>query len=571
MTLEITLRQQVLRRIGALELERSTWLSHWADINRVLLPRTGQFFVTQANKGNRRNEAILDNTGTKALATLGAGMHSGLTSPARPWLKLETSDPDLMEVSSISTWLDQVTQRLLTIFGRSNFYPTVHAMYEELGAYGTAATIMLPDFRNVVHCYPLTVGEYCISANYRGEVDTLCRHYQMTVGQIVEQYVRKPNGDLDWSRTSPQVKNLWDNHQPDSWIPLRQLIEPRRDRDTRKMDRLNMPFRSVVIEDGGEDGKTLYEGGYRRFPALVPRWVVNGQDIYGSSCPGMVALGDINQLQHEQLRKGQGIDYLTNPPLQVPTSLKNQDSDFLPGGVTYYDPAGGPSATAGIQNAFKVDLNLQHLLMDIQDVRQRVNSAFYADLFLFLTSIEGMRGQKTAREIAEIHEEKLLMLGPTIENLGNGLLHPAVDIAFDAAMEAGLLPPPPEELQGEDLRVELIGVLAQAQRSVAMSGVDRIIGATASIAAAKQDPSVWDKINTDNVIDKAAGYLGVDPELIRGDDEVGALREQRAQAQRAAEQQAAAAQAAETAKNLAASDMSTDNALSNVVQSFSGG
>ncbi len=562
----LSLRQRAQRRVASLQLERASWFTHWSDINRLLFPRTGQFFVTANNKGNRRNADIIDNTATRAGVTLGAGMQSGLTSPARAWIKMETEDTDLMEVASVSTWLDQVTQKLLTIFARSNFYPTMHVMYEELAAYGTAATIMLPDFDSVVHCYPLTIGEYCISTSSKGVVDTLSREFQMTVAQIVQRFVMR-NGTMDWSQASPQIKNLWDSHNVDAWIPLTQLIQPRQDRDIRRIDNRNMPFESLIFETGMNEDKMLSNSGYKRFPALVPRWTVSGQDIYGSSCPGMVALGDIQQLQVEQLRKGQGIDYQTNPPLQVPSHLKNQDSDFLPGGITYVDQ-GTPSG--GVRSAFEVQLDLGHLLADIQDVRQRINGAFFADLFLFLTSIEGMRGQKTAREIAEIHEEKLLMLGPTIENLGIGLLHPAVDIAFDAAMEAGILPPPPPEMQGQEIKVELIGVLAQAQRSVAMSSVDRWLGAIGAIAAAKQDPSVWDKANTDKVIDKAASYLAIDAEMVRGKDEVDELRAARAQQQQAVEAQAHAAQASETAKNLAAADMSGDNALTAVTQGFSG-
>lgn len=566
MTDGLPLRQRALRRVSSLKLERSSWYPHWAEINRMLFPRTGQFFVTANNKGNRRNADIIDNTATRAGVTLGAGMQSGLTSPARAWIKLETQDTELMEVASVSTWLDQVTQKLLMVFARSNFYPTMHMMYEELAAYGTAATVMLPDFETVVHCYPMTIGEYCISTNDRGTVDTLSREFQMTVAQIVQRFVMR-NGGMDWSNTSPMVKNLWDSHNLDAWIPLTQLIQPRQDRDIRKIDTRNMPFESLIFETGGNEDKMLSNSGYKRFPALVPRWVVYGQDIYGSNCPGMVALGDIQQLQMEQLRKGQAIDYQTNPPIQVPAALKNQDADFLPGGITYVDQA---TPSGGVRTAYEVNLDLADLLGDVQDIRQRINGAFFADLFLFLTSIEGMRGQKTAREIAEIHEEKLLMLGPTIENLGNGLLRPAVDIAFDAAMEAGILPPPPPEMQGQDIKVELIGVLAQAQRSVAMSSVDRWLGAIGAIAAAKQDPSVWDKANTDKVIDKAASYLAIDAEMVRTEDEVDQMRAARAQQQEAVAAQAHAAQASETAKNLAAADMSGDNALTQVVQGFSG-
>lgn len=564
----ITTKQKVLKRIGALETERSSWMTHWQDINRVLLPRTGQFNSTDANRGDRRNEDILDNTATMAIGTLAAGMQSGMTSPARPWLKLETADTDLMNVKAVSLWLDQVTQKLRTVFSRSNTYRALHGMYAELGAYGTAPAVVLPDFQDVIRFYPMTVGEYCLSTDDRGVVNTMSRKLQMTVDQIVRRYVMK-GGREDWAVVSPTIKNMWDRHNVDSWIPVAHLIQPRKDRDTRKLDARNMPFESIMLETGGNDDALLSESGYRRFPVVAPRWFTRGQDIYGSNCPGMTALGDILQLQQEQLRKGQAIDYMVKPPLQVPTSLKNNDDgDFLPGGVTYVDAVGPGNA---VRSAFDVQLNLQHLLGDLQDVRARINSAFYADLFLFLSNVQGMKGQMTAREVAEIHEEKLLMLGPVVENIETDGLAPVVDITFDACMEAGILPPPPPELAGGmDLNIEFIGLLSQAQRAVSMAGVDRIIGATASIAAAKQDPSVWDKIDTDAVIDKAASYVGVDPEVIRGDDEVAAIREGRAQAQQAAAAQEQAARVAATAKDLAGADMSTDNALTNVVRSFSG-
>lgn len=564
----ITTKQKVLKRIGALETERSSWMTHWQDINRVLLPRTGQFNSTDANRGDRRNEDILDNTATMAIGTLAAGMQSGMTSPARPWLKLETADTDLMNVKAVSLWLDQVTQKLRTVFSRSNTYRALHGMYAELGAYGTAPAVVLPDFQDVIRFYPMTVGEYCLSTDDRGVVNTMSRKLQMTVDQIVRRYVMK-GGREDWTVVSPTIKNMWDRHNVDAWIPVAHLIQPRKDRDTRRLDARNMPFESIMLETGGNDDMLLSESGYRRFPVVAMRWFTRGQDIYGSNCPGMVALGDILQLQQQQLRKGQAIDYMVKPPLQVPTSLKNNDdSDFLPGGVTYVDTVGPGNA---VRSAFDVNLRLDHLLGDLQDVRTRINSAFYADLFLFLSNMQGLKGQMTAREVAEIHEEKLLMLGPVVENIETDGLAPVVDITFDACMEAGILPPPPPELAGGmDLNIEFIGLLSQAQRAVSMAGVDRIIGATASIAAAKQDPSVWDKIDTDAVIDKAAAYVGVDPEVIRGDDEVAAIREGRAKQMAAAQAQADAAAAAATAKDLAGADMSTDNALTNVVRSFSG-
>ncbi len=68
---------------------------------------------------------------------------------------------------------------------------------------------------------------------------------------------------------------------------------------------------------------------------------MNGEDAYGSNCPGMTALGQVKALQLEQKRKSQLIDKATNPPLVGPSSLKQQRISQLPGAVTYLDQLTG--------------------------------------------------------------------------------------------------------------------------------------------------------------------------------------------------------------------------------------
>ena len=145
---------------------------------------------------------------------------------------------------------------------------------------------------------PLTIGEYAITTNWKGEVDTLYREFQKTVGMIVKEF--------GYNNCSTTVKNLYDRGSLDQWITIIHAIEPRADRDLSKRDALNMPYRSVYFEIGGDQNKFLSEGGFKKFNALCPRWAVSGGDIYGNS-PGMEALGDVKQLQHEQLRKAQEI------------------------------------------------------------------------------------------------------------------------------------------------------------------------------------------------------------------------------------------------------------------------
>jgi len=517
-------RQRTLARKSALWSERSSWLTHWREISENQQPRAGRFVVTDRNKGDKRANKILDNTAVFGARTLAAGLMSGVTSPARPWFRLEIRDKDLMESAEVKTWLHDTAELLRAIFASSNTYRALHTIYEELGLFGTAASVVLPDFENVIHHHPLTVGEYALATNHKGEVDTLCREFQMTVGQMVQQFGRE--------NCSNTVQDLFAKGNYDTWVDVVHMLEPRRERDTRKLNGKNKRFASLYMEPGKDQAdQYLSESGFDRFPGLTPRWVVTGNDVYGTS-PGMECLGDVKQLQHQQLRKGQAIDYQVNPPLQVPTKYKEATKARLPGGVFYVDSMG---QGGGVRSAFDVNLNLQHLGLDIADVRERIRSAYYADLFLMMQG--DTRSGITATEVAERHEEKLLMLGPVLERLHNELLSPLIDITFDMAEKAGILPEPPPELEGMDLNVEFISVLAQAQRAVATQGIDRLIGTVGGMAQLK--PEVLDKIDFDQVVDDLGNAYGVNPKIILPDNMVAAMREQRAQAAQAA--QAAAA------------------------------
>ena len=546
-------RDKLFTRWGHLKTERATWWAHWQEITNYLLPRSGRYFVQDRDKGWRRHNNIYDNTGTRALRVLGAGMMAGATSPARPWFRLGTADPDLNNYQPVKLWLADVTQRMQGVFQRSNTYRTLHQMYEELGAFGTAASIVLPDYQNVIHHYPVTIGEYAIAQDYQGKVCTIYREFEKTVGEIVKEY--------GYNNCSTVVKNMYDRGSLDQWIRLIQAIEPRADRDIRKKDAKNMAWGSYTFEVGGNPHQFLRESGFKDFPALVPRWATAGGDIYGNS-PGMEVLGDVKQLQHEQLRKAQVIDYQTKPPLQVPTNMKNREVESLPGGITYYD-----GQTAGIKTAFEVNLDLNHLLMDIQDVRERIRGGFYADLFLMLANATDTR--MTATEVAERHEEKLLMLGPVLERLHNELLDPMIDMTFARMIEAGIVPPPPQELQGMELSVEFVSMLAQAQRAVGTNSVDRYVANLGAVAQFK--PEVLDKFDSDQWADAYADMLGVDPKLIIAGDKVAAIRDSRAKMQAQQAQMEQAKQMSEVGRNLGTVQTGNGtNAAMDVMNQFSG-
>jgi hypothetical protein len=208
--------------------------------------------------------------------------------------------------------------------------------------------------------------------------------------------------------------------------------------------------------------------------------------------------------------------------------MRNNPTSLLPGAVTYVDDPSGK----GFRPAMEVNLRLSELAADIRETQERINRAFYADLFLMISQMEGIQ-PRNQFEIAERKEEKLLALGPVLENVYGGQLGPVIDRTFNILERRRELPPPPPELEGVDLQIEYISILAQAQKAVATGAVERVTAYIGNLAAVK--PDVLDKFDADEAVDQYADMVGAPPSIIVPDDKVQEARQARAQRQQMAE------------------------------------
>ena len=545
-------REYYDRRLSALTTERASWFTHWREISDYLIPRRGRFLVTDRNDGSKKNQKIIDNTGTIALRILASGMMTGITSPARPWFRLSTPDRGLLEFQPVKVWLDTVEEIMRQVFHASNLYKVLPVLYSELGAFGTGVMAEWSDFEDVARFRVYTAGEYYLACNSRMDVDTVYREYSSTVSQVVNMF--------GIERCSRAVKDAYDKGNYDDWVDCVHVIEPKENMSVHpEVARVPHPWVSVYYDKGDEDRQLLAVEGYNEFPVFATRWTVLNPDVYGRS-PGMDVLGDVKQLQIEQKRKAQAIDKMVNPPMQGPASLMHRPKTVLPGGVTYVDQAAGQ----GFKPAYEVNPRIEALLADIQEVQNRINRGLYADLFQAMLLSD--RRMVTATEVAEKHEEKLLALSPLLESIHSDCLRPLIDRTFNIMLRAGILPDPPQELQGMKLDVEFISLLAQAQQQVGTSSIERVAGFVGNLAAV--NPDALDKIDFDSVIDHYSEMLGVPAEMIRSERQVAELRAQRQQAQAQqmqAEQAATAAQAAlpaaQAAKVLSETEVSGQTVL----------
>ena len=498
--------------LSAMQTERLPWWKYWREISDYILPRRYVWLLTnnEYKTANVRSSKILDATGTTAARTLASGMMNGVTSPARPWFRLRVPG---MPVESGSTriYLDEVQRRMLLVMAESNFYNSIAIVYLDLVVFGTSAMLIYDDFKEVIRCYNSALGEFYLGQDSRLQTNIFAREFQYKVHQIVERWGIDNVSDTVREAFKKGGGSLMNSHK------IVHLIEPNVEDDGHISSRFK--FREYYWEEAAEVGNVLEVSGFRELPGVFTRWETTGNSSYGNS-PCMDALPDIIQLQFETKAKAQSLDLMNHPPLIADVQLKNRPTALLPHGVTFVHGAG----SFGAKPVYEVRPPIAEMSADILDIRQRIREILHNDLFKMISQLDTVR---SATEIDARREEKLVLLGPVLERFENEALDPAITRVFSIMERKGLLPEIPPELTGTELEIEYVSVLSDAQRAVGTAAHERLAQFTGNLAAIK--PEVLDIVNWDGMIRDYGERIGAPGVAINDEDEVKAVRAERAQ------------------------------------------
>lgn len=554
-------KQYLDKKLGAMELEYSSFRSHHKELSEMGLPRRGRFTPEDRNKGEvsrHRANNIVNSRATYALRVATAGMLAGTQSPSQPWVEFwPKNDPDMREFGPVKEWIERHERDVRMTINASNYYRMAPLALAEILLFGTALMTQVRDPVEISRFFTHTCGSYYLAQNQNYEIDTFGRRLQMQTRQIVKQF--------GLENINATVRNQWDKGDYELWHDVAHMVEPNPEQDERRPQSRYKKWRSVYWQpqDRMDMQQLLSIKGFDRFPAYAPRWETTGEDIYATNCPGMTVLGDIKQLQMSEKRKAQAVDKMNNPPLQGPPSLQHIPVSSLAGGLTLFQG----SDQQGLRPIFEIRPPVQELRFDIKEVEQRIDFGFMLDLFQAITNQEGVQ-PRNQMELMQINDERLLQMGPVLERVHNEWLNGVVDTTSEWLQQSGKTPPPPDVLGGEELELRYISPLAKAQEASKVSAIERVWGFAGSIAQMKQDPSVLDKLDADQSIDEYADAVGAPAKVVRSDDVVSSLREQRAQAQAEQNAQAGLAmagqamgQVADTAKTLSETPTGGNNML----------
>jgi len=528
------LHRKHVSRLTALRRDRLPWWQSWREIAEFYIPKRYIWLMSGDERSRylTKSGTILDGTGTNAGRVLAAGMMNGITSPSRPWFKLRLAnygdDVDL----EARAWLDEVERRMMLVFQESNFYNAMAVMYLDLVFFGTASMLIYEDFESVIRCYNNALGEYYLGQSDRMEVSVFAREFKLKVHQLESRWGRENCSDHVRMKIDKRDGALEDD------IEITHLIQP--NTGDYKVSKKFKFIECYWETTSQEKTRALGIKGFNELPGIFPRWELTGNDAYGTA-PGLDALGDVIQLQHETKRKGQSLDYMVRPPMVADIQLQHRPTAPLPGGITFV--AGINSI--GMKPAYTVQPPIGELTMDIRDVQGRIRETFYNDLFKMISQLETVR---SATEIDARREEKLVQLGPVLERFQNEALNPGINRTYAIMGRAGLLPEPPQSIGDAQLEIQYVSILSAAQSAVGVAPIERfmqLVGNISGVYAGALDVPNWDELLINYARD-----IGVKASGVNSLESITETRRARAEEAQAEKMLAAGSVAAPAAKLL---------------------
>ena len=524
-------------RRNELETAFNAVKSDWQELAEYFLPRSVRFLVRNVNKSPARNKKIKDSTPLLALRNFSSGMMSGATNPATNWFRVKVHNYKQSESYEIKTWCNAVENLFRDIFNSSNLYRVLPAVYKQIGVFGISVIAMNSDESSVLNCMLLPVGSYRIAKNFKGEVDTICRLFMETAKNLYDRFGAE--------NVSSDVLSAISSGRYEEMFEVVHFVEPNKEFLPLSPWAKDKAFVSVYYEASSKEEKFLSKSGFDKFPYAVFESEVNGEDVYPTECPGVNALPDVKQLMSMVIDEGKALKKMISPTYKGPAGLKNKKMLDAPAAFIEEDENG-----RGLSPVYEVNPRVLEVENIIEKLKESIKEIFYNDLFsMILNTAERSR---TATEVNELKEEKMVLLSPLLQQIHSGL-NRVIDWVFQESVSLDILPEPPAEIMGENMEIEFVSTLAQAQKAVKISAMERFTTFTVNLAQ-NLDASLKNKLNANKIIDDYADYANISPEQIVPTSSVEKQKQNAEEAQKQENQVKQLKEGSEIIKNIAGVD-----------------
>lgn len=517
--------------VSHLEGLRTKRLAQQYEIGKLILPSRGLFRGEETE--SLRDANLFNPAAQRALRKAAAGMTQAITPASDPWFRHAFLSRADREVTGGNEYIDTVDARIRAVLSAGSFYQAVHAFNKELLAFGCALLSCESSPLTVARFACQTCGTYAVALDADRMLACVARRLKMTPRDLAERFGR--------DRLSDVTQKMLED-KPYAPVEVVHVVRRRENADASRRDGLNMPFASYWYEESGEG--LLHEGGFRSMPFFFTVWE-EARGIYGTG-PGDEALADQKGIEAWELRKAVGIEKMIDPPLLAPGTLKRHVR-AAPGEVVSDSAATRNNA---LRPLYEVNFGsaVQYVQQEVQQISMRLEDVMMANIFANM-SLETRPAGMTMTEYMDRRRRSAELMGPTVSSYEPRVLNPLIERVFALLDEAGMLPPPPDGLSGwATLNVSYQSPMAQMLEQSGAVATAQFMEQVAPLA--QVNPEIFDKLDTDQMVDELAQRMGVPASIIRSDEQVAAIRQQRAEAQAAQQAQAAAMMQAEQAAKL---------------------
>lgn len=523
---------------GELEL----WKTLWDKLAVLVMPRKSEVLERTTSPDTAKHERLFDGTMISANQILANGQASLVIPANERWFEFEPPGA-LRNDPEAARWMQECTEITLEAFGTSNFYTAAQECLLDRSGMGTCCLFVKEAAGQLVF-RPLPIGSYAIAEDPDGNADTVHREFKFTAKQAVERFGEKAlPASIQRAYNNPGECNT-------TQFEFIQIVAPRRQRDSRRIDNANMPIESVYLAK--KDSVIVEESGFEEMPLIVSRyleWTSGGDRHPYGWCPAWLVVADGRQLnKHEEIMDLMA-ELMVQPPVLTPANLDGA-VDFSPLGETVFDP-NKPNAKPELwnMNGVRYDVGKDRA----EDKRQRIRDAFHVDLFQMFQQIDR---EMTAHEVRAREAEKLMQFSPAFTRLSSEFLNPLLRRVFGVLFRAGAFPKVPESMlvRGRDgvflpdPKTVYHNAITLAQRQQENAATYEII--EAALGMAEIDPSALDAFNVPQMMMGLARNRGVPSAFLNDPDTMAQLAQARQEQQEQQAMLAMAAQAAEGASKL---------------------
>ena len=469
------------------------------------------------SKGQRDDAQRITDIGIKARRMFTAGMMSHLFPQGQNWIRVVTSNRELMKNDNIVRALTATTNKFMRAIEQSNFYEEMGQCIDHCGYIGTTALYCEPSKQNILNFRSHYINQFYFCENYLGQVDTVIREFKLTARQAVQQFGQECPEYIQELSTDPKTSTRE--------FTFIHIVMPREGADISSLEKTNKKIASIYIELKSK--KLVMESGFDEMPYSVARFYKTNYEKYGRS-PALEVAATLPMINRMEVSRLRGAERVSNPPWLAPNDNSVRRISNDQGSIIYWNAGNPLSKPEQLRPADNVVVNDQM----ITKKEQEVLDAFYVPLFNPLMNKQNM----TAFESAERLNLSLQFLTPAVNRLNKYFVTPILERAFSIMLREKVFTELEiEDLSDESLEFDLVGKASIASRQIELFGTMTALQQMMQIAQFK--PEILDNVNADKTARFIQEVNMVPVDLQLSEDSVAELRGQKAQAAQQAAQQ----------------------------------